>query len=103
MSEYSALSATTSARSCCSTARNWLASICRTEQRAGRGDRTEMVDRLEQHLEQHGTGPAEHQNAVHRGHRAEELPRLHRRNVAITERGVVDEGEIQQIAARGCR
>jgi len=58
-----------------------------------------MLDRLEQNLEQHGGGPSEHQDAIHRGHRPDQPPFLDGRDVAIAERGVVDECEIQELAA----
>jgi len=56
-----------------------------------------------QHLEQDGGRPAEHQDAVHRGHRPIQPPRLHRRDIAVTERSVIDEGKIEQIGAVGRR
>src|ERR1700730_12559777 len=96
-STSSGLSAATSARSSFWTASGSLASICRTE--LGGADRREMLERLAQHLEQDGGRPTEHQDAVHRGHWPGELPSLHGRDIAVTERGVVDEGEIEQIAA----
>src|SRR5882757_11539025 len=101
-SAFSTSSATTSARSCCSIARSLLASIFSTEQRARGCGRAEVLDRLEQHFEKYGGRPAKHQDTVHRGHRADEPPRFHRRHIAIAERGVIDEGEIQEIAAFGC-
>src|SRR5258708_29453812 len=99
---FSISSATTSARSCCSIARSLLASIFSTEQRAGSCGRAEVLDRLEQHFEQHGGRPAEHQDTVHRGHRADEPPCFHRRDIAIAERWLIYQGEIQEIAAFRC-
>src|SRR5258708_31258092 len=93
----SALSATISVRSCCLTGNSSLAWICRPE--AGSVDRREVLQRLAQHLEQDGGRPAEQQDAVHRGHRPFQAPFLHRRDIAIAYRGVVDEGEIQPVAA----
>jgi taurine transport system permease protein len=51
-----------------------------------------------QHFEDDGRRPAEQQHAVHRGHRSEQLP--FRRDVAIAERCVVHEGEIDEAATR---
>src|ERR1700722_20356992 len=96
-SAYSDSSAPISARSCFWTARSSPVSICRTDP-AG-VDRCEMLKRLAQHLEQDGGRPAEHQDTLHRGDLPGQPPRLHWRNVAVTERGVIDEGEIQQAAA----
>src|SRR5258706_15027420 len=101
-SAFSTSSATTSARSCCSIARSLLASIFSTEQRAGSCGRAEVLDRLEQHFEQHGGRPAEHQDTVHRGHRADEPPCFYRRDIGIAERGVIGEGEIHENAAIRC-
>src|SRR5258706_11067271 len=97
----SALSATISVRSCCLTGNNSLASICSTERLSRSGNRREVLKRLAQHLEQYRRRPAEHQNTVHRGHRSLQPPRFHGSNVAVAERCVVDEGEIQDIAAGG--
>src|SRR3954471_16210478 len=96
-SKSSASSALISARLNSWTASSSLASICRTE--PGGADRREMLERLAQHFEQDGSRPAEHYDTVHCGHRPNQPPRLHRRDIAVTERRVIDEGEIEQIAA----
>src|ERR1700731_671622 len=85
------------ARSWFWTASTSLASEYTTE--PGWADRRELLERLAQHLEQDGCRPTEHQDAVHGSYWPSELPRFYGRDIAVTERGVVDEGEIEQIPA----
>src|ERR1700731_2997687 len=85
------------ARSSFWTASSPLASICRTQPGCPRS--RELLKRLAQHLKQDGCRPTEHQDAVHGSYWPSELPRFYGRDIAVTERGVVDEGEIEQIPA----
>lgn len=58
-------------------------------------------ERLAQHLENDRRRPAKQQHAIHRRHRSEQAPSHDRRDIAITERRVVDESEIEKIGAFG--
>jgi len=57
--------------------------------------------RSPQYLENDGGRPTKQQHAVHRRHRPEQPPALHRGYVAVAERRVVHESEIHDIGAGG--
>jgi len=61
------------------------------------------LHRSAQHLEHDRGRPPEEQHAVHRRHGAEQLPPLHWGDVAVSERRVVDECKVHEIAAGGRR
>src|ERR1043165_9178103 len=63
-----------------------------------RGQVAQRARRGAQNLENHRGRPAEQEHAVHRRDRAEHAPLRVRENVAIAERRVVDEGEIEAVA-----
>jgi hypothetical protein len=60
-----------------------------------------LRNRPPQDLEDDRGRPAEQQYAVHRGHRTKQAPSCDRNDVAISQCRVVDEGEIDEIAALG--
>jgi hypothetical protein len=58
------------------------------------------VHRALQHFKDDRCRPAEQQDTVHRGHRAEQAPALDGHNVAVAKRRVVHESKIQKVAPR---
>ena len=62
-----------------------------------------MVERLAENLEQNGRRPSKQQHPVHGCKWADEPPLADRRDIAIAESGIIDEGEIEQSIFGSCR